>query len=128
VNFRWCSAYVAMQPLDAHYGTVGVLGRIEEARPCLQFISSSGCAGISPAIGEKPQNLSHLFFFCPGSARSIAVQYSNCGRVSQTSALASERSLLMRVPRGPSNVPQSLRSGMQAIEITTKPAVNSSTR
>ena len=28
----------------------------------------------------------------------------------------------MRVPRGPSNVPQSLRSGVQAIEITFKPA------
>jgi hypothetical protein len=29
---------------------------------------------------------------------------------------------LMRVPRGPSNVPQSLTSGVQAIEITFKPA------
>ena len=29
----------------------------------------------------------------------------------------------MRVPRGPSSVPQFLRSGVRAIEITTKPAV-----
>ena len=28
----------------------------------------------------------------------------------------------MRVPRGPSNVPQFLRSGVKAIELTTKPA------
>jgi hypothetical protein len=33
-----------------------------------------------------------------------------------------------RLMRVPSNVPQSLRSGVQAIEITFKPAVNSSTR
>jgi hypothetical protein len=46
-----------------------------------------------------------------GPQQYSTVQYSNCGRVSQTSALASERSLFMRVPRGPSNVPQSLRSG-----------------
>jgi hypothetical protein len=31
---------------------------------------------------------------------------------------------LMRVPRGPSEVPQSLRSGVRVIEITTNPAVN----
>jgi hypothetical protein len=29
----------------------------------------------------------------------------------------------MRVPTGPSNVPQFLRSGVKAIEITTKPAI-----
>ena len=46
-----------------------------------------------------------------GPQQYSTVQYRNCGRVSQTSALASERSLFMRVPRGPSNVPQSLRSG-----------------
>jgi hypothetical protein len=33
---------------------------------------------------------------------------------------------LMRVPRGPSNVPQSLRSSVGVIEITRKPAINSS--
>jgi hypothetical protein len=31
----------------------------------------------------------------------------------------------MRVPRGPSNAPQSLRSGVNTIKITTKPAVKS---
>jgi hypothetical protein len=85
-----------------------------------QTLSMVGCRQgcISGGLEAMACDSSHAMI--PPFACST-VQYSNCRRVSQTSALASERSLLMRVPRGPSNVPQGLRSGMQAIEITTKP-------
>jgi hypothetical protein len=95
----------------------------------LSHTGSQKCTHIQPlrSVQNNKQQTQTTLYQLRTNCYST-VQYSNCGRVSQTSALASERSLLMRVPRGPRNVPQSLRSGMQAIEITTKPAVNSSTR
>ena len=66
--------------------------------------------------------------FCDCAKGKANVQYSTVivGDSKPQRQLASHR--LMRVPRGPSNVPESLRSGVRAIEITTKPAVNSSSR
>jgi hypothetical protein len=55
----------------------------------------------------------------------ITVQYSYWGQGRNLSASPASH-MLMRVPRGPSNATQSLRSGVRAIQVTTKPSVNTS--
>ena len=65
------------------------------------------------------------------SAMYSTVQHSNCGRGSQTSAPSSEPRAHEGAQRPVAyvrGIPRSLRSGMWAIAITTKPAINYSTR
>ena len=83
---------------------------------------SSGASGTGGSWRETSQSR------WVGRSDRFAVtllQYSSCGRLSQTSALASEPRAHEGARRA-CYVSRSLKSGVSAINITTKPAVNSS--